>query len=108
MSRRAPRPDLAAVRAGQAYHAEVNEHFTPQFQRLDLTEELRSYPHSGLVMVGEFDPLVPAESAAATAAAFGGELRVVPDAAHDLLVDAPDALIDALRQTLDSAGVDHR
>ena len=103
MSRRRPRADLAAVRARQQYHSEVNEHFTPFFQRLDLSSDLGRYRRPGLVVVGEHDPMVPVESAAATAAAFGSvpaALVVVPDSAHDLLADAPEELLDAMRRML--------
>jgi proline iminopeptidase len=103
MSRRRPRNDLAAVREQQQYHEEVNAHFTPLFQQLDLSSELGRYHRPGLVIIGQHDPMVPVESAAATAAAFGSSpaaLEVLPDAAHDLLADDPEGLIDAVRRML--------
>jgi pimeloyl-ACP methyl ester carboxylesterase len=103
MSRRRPRSDLAAIRLEQQFHEEVDAHFTPFFQQLDLSSDLGRYRCPGLVIVGQHDPMVPVESAAATAAAFGSgpaALKVFPDAAHDLLADAPDELIDAIRQML--------
>ena len=103
MSRRRPRTDLAAVREKQQYHEEVNAHFTPLFQQLNLSSELGRYRRPGLMIIGQHDPMVPVESAAATAAAFGSgpaALEVLPDAAHDLLADDPEGLIDAIRRML--------
>ncbi|MEY9932272.1 proline-specific peptidase [Catenulispora sp. GP43] len=100
MALRSPSPALAAVRATQRLTPQVNEHFTPQFQELDLTDELRTVAVPTLLIVGEHDPLLTEEVIASAAEALpaGGRLVVVPDAAHDLFVDAPDRLLEEVRR----------
>ena len=91
--------ELAAVRAAQIKTPQVNEHFTPRFSELDLTEDVARIQCPLTVLVGERDPLTTPELARATADASAGpsRLRVLPDVAHDLLVDAPDALLAEIR-----------
>lgn len=103
MALRPPSPALAAVRATQRLTPQVNEHFTPQFQLLDLTDELRTVVVPTLLMVGEHDPLLTEEVIAAAGEALpdGGRLVVVPDAAHDLFADAPEVLVGEVRRFLD-------
>jgi pimeloyl-ACP methyl ester carboxylesterase len=100
MARRPPSPALAAVRATQRHTPQVNEHFTPQFQKLDLTGELRTVACSTLVILGELDPFVTEEVVASTADSLpaDGRLVMVPDAAHDLFADAPDRLLREVRR----------
>ena len=102
MARRPPSPALAAVRATQRYTPQVNDHFTPQFQKLDLTDELRTAACPTLVIVGELDPLLTEEVVASTAASLpaNGRLVTIPDAAHDLFADAPDRLLHEVRRFL--------
>ena len=102
MALRQPGPALSAVRAAQIKTAQVNAHFTPQFTRLDLTADARALRCPVTIVVGEQDPLTTPALAAATARACppGARLRLIPDAAHDLLVDAPDILMDEVRQAL--------
>jgi pimeloyl-ACP methyl ester carboxylesterase len=102
MALRQPGPALSAVRAAQIKTAQVNAHFTPQFTRLDLTAAARALRCPVTIVVGEQDPLTTPALAAATARACppGARLRLIPDAAHDLLVDAPDILMDEVRQAL--------
>jgi len=100
MAQRAPSPALAAVRATQRHTPQVNEHFTPQFQKLDLTGELRTVACPTLVIVGDLDPLLTEEVVALTAESLppDGRLITVPDAAHDLFADAPDLLLREVRR----------
>ena len=100
MARRPPSPALAAVRATQRHTPQVNEHFTPQFQKLDLTDELRTVACPALVIVGELDPLLTEEVVASAAASLpaDGRLVTVPNAAHDLFADAPERLLAEVRR----------
>jgi len=97
-----PSAALREVRATQVKTPQVNEHFTPQFSRLDLTADAASVRCPVAVVVGERDPLTTPELARATADACPGpvRLRLVPDAAHDLLVDAPEVLLEEIRWAL--------
>ena len=100
MARRPPGPALAAVRARQRHTPQVNEHFTPQFQKLDLTGELRAAACATLVILGDLDPFVTAEVVASTIESLpaDGRLITVPDAAHDLFADAPGTLLHEVRR----------
>jgi len=90
------------VRAAQVKTPQVNAHFTPQFSRLDLTDDARQVRCPATVVVGELDPLTTPQLAAATADACPGRarLRLVPHAAHDLLTDAPDILGEEIHWAL--------
>jgi pimeloyl-ACP methyl ester carboxylesterase len=100
MARRPASPALAAVRATQRHTPQVNEHFTPQFQKLDLTRELRAVACPTLVILGDLDPFVTEEVVASTAESLpaDGRLIIVPDAAHDLFADAPGRLLHEVRR----------
>jgi pimeloyl-ACP methyl ester carboxylesterase len=100
MARRLPSAALAAVRATQRHTPQVNEHFTPQFQELDLTGELRAVACPTLVILGDLDPFVTDEVVAATVESLpaDGRLITVADAAHDLFADAPDRLLSEVRR----------
>jgi len=102
MAVREPGPALRAVRAAQVKTPQVNAHFTPQFSRLDLTDDARQVRCPATVVVGELDPLTTPQLAAATADACPGRarLRLVPHAAHDLLTDAPDILLEEIHWAL--------
>lgn len=102
MALRRPSRELAAVRAAQIKTPEVNEHFTPLFSQLDLTADARQIRCPVTVVVGERDPLTTPDLAAATIDACIGpaRLRLIPGAAHDLLVDAPDVLLEEIAQSL--------
>jgi len=100
MGRRSATPALAAVRAMQRHTPQVNEHFTPQFQSLDLTGELSAVACPTLVVLGDLDPLLTDEVVASTVEALpaNGRLITVPGAAHDLFTDAPDTLLHEVRR----------
>ncbi len=97
-----PTPALRAVRAGQIKTQQVNAHFTPQFSRLDLTGDARKVRCPVAVVVGERDPLTTPQLVAATVDAVPGlaRLRLIPNAAHDLLTDAPEVLIEEINSAL--------
>ncbi|MBS2533207.1 alpha/beta hydrolase [Catenulispora sp. NF23] len=99
MARRQPSPALAAVRAAQWFSPQLDAHFTPQYEILDLTPDLRGVAVPTLVILGELDPFVTAEAIAATAEALPakGRLVTLPDVAHDLFADAPDTLLREVR-----------
>ena len=99
MSVREPSPDLVAVRAAQIKTPEVNRHFTPEFQRLDLTEDARAVRCCSVLAIGDKDPLTTQALVQATYEALPDpkRLRVIPDAAHDLMVDSPDELLEEVR-----------
>lgn len=98
MAVRQPTPALRAVRAAQIKTPQVNAHFTSQFLRLDLTGDAHEARCPLSVVVGERDPLTTPALAAATTDASPGltRLRLVPDAAHDLLTDAPEVLLEEI------------
>lgn len=100
MSVRQPTAALRKVRAGQVRTPQVNAHFTPQFDLLDLTCDAAQVAVPFTLVVGEDDPFTTAALARETIAAVPstGRLVLVPDAAHDLLVDAPDVLLSELRR----------
>jgi proline iminopeptidase len=83
---------------------DVNHHFQGDEARtMDLTPDLARVRCPVLVLVGERDPLIPIELAreAADAVPDGlGRLVAIPDASHELLVDAPDAVFATLREFL--------
>jgi pimeloyl-ACP methyl ester carboxylesterase len=99
MSVRNPSTDLAAIRAAQIKTPEVNRHFTPEFQRLDLTQDARAVQCCSVLVIGDKDPLTTPALAQATYDALPDpkRLRLIPDAAHDLIVDSPDALLAEVR-----------
>jgi pimeloyl-ACP methyl ester carboxylesterase len=99
MSVRNPSTDLAAIRAAQIKTPEVNRHFTPEFQRLDLTEDARTVRCCSVLVIGDKDPLTTTPLAQATYDALPEpkRLRLIPDAAHDLIVDSPDELLEEVR-----------
>jgi len=96
MSVRSPSTDLAAIRAAQIKTPEVNRHFTPEFQRLDLTEDARTVRCCSVLVIGAKDPLTTPPLAQATYDALPDpkRLRLIPDAAHDLIVDSPEELLE--------------
>lgn len=97
-----PAEGLIAVRERQIRSPEVNEHFTPRFAQLDLTADVASLTCPFSLVIGKRDPLTTMELVAATANAYRGTARVtvVEDAAHDLLVDAPDEVLSQVRHAL--------
>lgn len=99
MSVRNPSADLAAIRAAQIKTPEVNHHFTPEFQRLDLTQDARAVQCFSVLVIGDKDPLTTPLLAQATydALPVPKRLRLIPDAAHDLIVDSPDELLAEVR-----------
>jgi proline iminopeptidase len=102
MAVRRASPEFAAVRAAQIKTPQVNEHFTPLFSQLDLTDDVRRTRCPVTVVVGDRDPLTTPALAAATAQACPGaaRLRIIPNAAHDLLSDAPDILLEELESAM--------
>lgn len=108
-----PGSALSAVRAAQIRTPRVNEHFTPLFSQLDLTSDVRQTRCPVTVIIGERDPLTTPELAVATADASPGPARllIIPDAAHDLLTDAPNILlaeIDAAMSARAASPTDRR
>lgn len=99
MSVRPVPADLAAVRSDQITTPKVDEHFAPLFSQLDLTDDARQIRCPVTVILGERDPLTTPELARSTAQACAepARLRVLPNVAHDLLVDAPDTLINEIK-----------
>jgi pimeloyl-ACP methyl ester carboxylesterase len=99
MSVRKPSTELAAIRAAQIKTPEVNRHFTPEFQRLDLTEDTRTVRCCSVLVIGDKDPLTTPPLVQATYDALPDpkRMRLIPDAAHDLVVDSPDELLEEVR-----------
>lgn len=95
MSVRRPPAALQAVRERQVRTQQVNDHFTPQFDSLDLTGDAARVTVPFTLVLGERDPFSTAELAEQTVAAVptSGRLVLVANAAHDLMADAPDVLL---------------
>jgi pimeloyl-ACP methyl ester carboxylesterase len=87
---------------------EVNLHFTPALDALDLRPGLAGVRCPVLVLAGEHDPLLPVEISREIITSLPkglGELHVIPGAAHDVLVDDPmttHAMIRAFVQQVTS------
>lgn len=101
MSVRQPSASLRAVRERQVRTKQVNDHFLPQFDRLDLTVDAAQIAVPFTLVLGERDPFTTPELARQTVAAVSSASRLVlvPDAAHDLIVDAPDVLLNEIRRS---------
>jgi len=108
MSVRQPPASLRKVREDQVRTRQVNAHFTPQFDRLDLTGDAAGVAVPFTLVLGEADPFTTPALARETVAAVPsrGRLVLVPDAAHDLMVDAPDVLLAEIRRSCGEAGSD--
>lgn len=100
LARREPSPALARVRAQQRHTPEVNAHFSPQFDLLDLNADLAAVTCPVLLIDGILDPFCTPEVLTEMAQALpqGAEVVVLPDTSHDLLVDAPEALLREIRR----------
>ncbi len=108
MSMRQPPASLRKVREEQVRTAQVNAHFTPQFDRLDLTGDAAEVVVPFTLVLGEADPFTTPKLARETVAAVPsrGRLVLIPDAAHDLMVDAPDILLAEIRRSCAEAKSD--
>jgi len=88
---------------------EVNLHFHGHEGRgMNLLPTLTAVRCPTLVLVGAADPLVPVEAAHELANAIPGDLtrvEVIPDAAHELFTDAPQATYAAVRRFLEHLDV---
>jgi proline iminopeptidase len=92
-ARRPPTEEFDAVRRDRISTPEVNAHFIPSLDDLDLRAGLARVRCPVLVMVGEADPLVPphvAEEVVQSVPSGLGELSLVPDASHQVLWDQPE------------------
>ncbi len=72
----------------------------------DLTESTARLRLPALVVVGDADLATPPEAARALAAAIGGQLAIVANAAHIPTVEQPEAVSAALRDFLLATGAD--
>ncbi|MEV0091151.1 alpha/beta hydrolase [Streptomyces sp. NPDC050738] len=100
-ARRPPDTRVDEVRARRIATPEVNAHFIPTLDRLDLRPGLAAARSPVLVMVGELDPLVPPAVAAEAVDALPpglGELCVVEGASHQVLWDQPERAHAAIEQ----------
>ncbi|MGW1156846.1 alpha/beta fold hydrolase [Streptomyces sp. NPDC002513] len=100
-ARRPPDARLARARARRIATPEVNAHFIPALDRLDLRPGLAAARSPVLVMVGELDPLVPPAVAAEAVDALPpglGELCVVEGASHQVLWDQPERAHTAIER----------
>jgi proline iminopeptidase len=94
MDRTASDRELAEVQQRRVRTMRVNEHFEPEGFRMDLRPGLAAIRCPVLILAGEHDPLVPPALARELTAALPtsvAELRVVPDASHEVLTDNPEA-----------------
>lgn len=105
-SREAP-PDLQELRDQRILTPEVNAFFTPRFQDTDLTEDAAAVRCPSGVVVGERDPLTTPALATETYDLLPGPrlIRLIPNASHELVQDAPEVLLDTVRWALRTASM---
>ncbi|GGN76907.1 non-heme chloroperoxidase [Actinoplanes lobatus] len=99
--RRAPDEDYQRAVRNRISTPEINAGFISQLSGLDLRPDLAAARRPVMVLVGEYDPLIPYEVAAETVdslPAGTGELHVVPGASHQAIWDAPDATHALIRK----------
>ncbi|MBO3739291.1 alpha/beta fold hydrolase [Actinoplanes flavus] len=99
--RRAPDDDYQRAVRDRISTPEINAGFISQLSGLDLRPDLAAARRPVMVLVGEYDPLIPYEVAAETVdslPAGTGELHVVPGASHQAIWDAPDATHALIRK----------
>jgi pimeloyl-ACP methyl ester carboxylesterase len=105
---REPDPLLTAANAARIETFEVNVHwFKHEGDTLDLRPELRNVGCPTLVLIGDRDPLNPVSAAEEIVAAIPdglARLEVIPNAAHELLTDNPDAVYASMRAFISSLG----
>ena len=105
-----PRPDplLAVANAARIETFEVNVHwFETEGEgfAMDLRPELRNVRCPTLVMIGEDDPLNPVSVAEEIVAAIPdglARLEVIPNAAHELIMDNPELVYSTMRTFISS------
>ena len=99
MAVRQPDANVVKVRASQIRTPEVDEHFSDRFNDLELTQDAERITCPTIVVIGDQDPLTSRELGQSTVTALAGPARlvVVPDAAHDLLIDAPEVVLQCIR-----------
>lgn len=102
------KPDEAYQRAvrDRISTPEVNAAFIPQLPQLDLRLDLAAATCRVMVLVGEFDPLIPyaiADEIVASLPGPSGELHVVPGASHQVIWDAPDATHALIRKFVEAS-----
>jgi branched-chain amino acid transport system permease protein len=65
-------------------------------EKVDFTDRLSSFGKPVLVVAGKLDALITAEMAEQTAAAFGGEYRIIDGVGHSLMVENPELFKEVL------------
>lgn len=82
---------------------EVAMQFMAEGKTMDLRPELGAVRCPTLVLVGEYDPLIPVELATEIVQAIPdgqASLHVIPDAAHNVFMDNPDEAYSQVRAFL--------
>ena len=100
-------PVLLRLRAERIETIDVNVHFQAEGKAMDLRPRLAAIRCPTLVMLGERDPLIPVRRGEEIASAIPNglaRLEVIADAAHDVLVDNPEASYGAVRAFLAGLG----
>jgi pimeloyl-ACP methyl ester carboxylesterase len=101
-----PDPQWARAQAARIKSPEVYQHFhRSQAPTLDLRPAMRNVRCPTLIVHGEHDPLIPAHLAEEIAAVIPhglARLAVIPDAAHHVETDNPEATFAAIRDFLTS------
>ena len=85
-------PAIEELRAARIETIEVNLHFMQENKEMDLRDRLGAVRCPTLVILGEHDPLVPIRLGREIVEAIPdglARLEVIPEAAHDVLVDNP-------------------
>lgn len=106
LSRRSePDPLLEKLEAWRFEHQslDVNLHHSRRAKATDLRPALRAVRCPTLVLIGEHDPLIPMRQARAIVDAIAdglARLQPIPDAAHDLFVDAPERTLASIGEFL--------
>jgi proline iminopeptidase len=97
-------PLLAQLEAARIQTIDVNLHFmSDEGKKTDRRAELARVRCPTLVIVGEYDPLVPAYQGREIIEALPdglADLHVISDAAHDVFADNPEQTYSLIRQFL--------
>lgn len=87
-----PDPSIAMLEAERVETPEVNLHFARELKMMDLREKLGAARCPTLIVIGERDLSVPARLGREIVDALPeglARLEVVPEAAHEVMVDRP-------------------
>jgi proline-specific peptidase len=98
-----PDPSIGRLRAERIETMDVNLHFAREGKAMDLRDRLGAVRCPTLLILGQADLTIPAHLGREIVEAIPdalGRLHVIPDAAHDVLVDKPEETYRLVREFL--------